>query len=233
MPALPIRIVPLALLALAACSGGPDNPNANRDPVVAAAVNDPIMADPDLAAQNKGNAALTGGGPASAEIPGFKNTPEEAQAGIAAAERLLSGPIAAAPGPQQSAEQSRLAGAVTVLAVAEQSGLGSKQCTKGFGFSAGWAARLPAALPVYPRGHTTTAGGVDSAGCKLRAVRFVTPVEPAKVVDFYFASASKAKLRAERRSEGADDVVAGAGYAVYVRKRADGLTEVDLVTSGL
>lgn len=236
-PQFLVPLVPLAALGLAACSRGGEPANPERDPVAAAALNDPIMADPDLAAQNRGNAALTGGGPASAEIPGFKTTPEEAEAGRDGAEDLLGGPIATAPGPGRTIERSRLAGAETVLASAEQSGLASPACLALFRFSASWAARMPTALPVYPRGHTTAAGGADSAACKLRSVRFVTPVGLASVIDFYFASASRAKLTAERRREGEDEVVAGrragGAYAVYARKRDDGLTEVDLITSGL
>ena len=227
-----------SLLALTACSGSKDGEaQANRDPVVADAVNDPIMADPDLASQNRGGAALTGGGPATAQIPGFKNTPEEQEASRDAAAALLGGKIDSAPIAQQSGEKSLLAGAETVLATAEASGLGQGACLTGFQFSATWAARLPAVMPVYPRGHTLVAGGIDAPACKLRSVRFVTPVPVSDVIDFYYASAVKAKLPVQRRREGGDDVVAGKGgnqgYAVYARKRADGLTEVDLITSGL
>jgi hypothetical protein len=89
------------------------------------------------------------------------------------------------------------------------------------------------ALPVYPRGHTLVAGGSDQAGCKLRAVRYVTPVEPGDVIAFYHASAGAAKLPAARSREGDDEVLSGKGYALFARKRGDGLSEVDLVTSGL
>ena len=49
-----------ALLALAGC-GESDPPVAERavDPAVLAAINDPILVDPDLSRQNEGNAALT------------------------------------------------------------------------------------------------------------------------------------------------------------------------------
>lgn len=228
----------LLVTALGACSDSADNAGqANRDPVVADAVNDPLMGDPDLAAQNRGGAALTGGGPASAQIPGFKVTPEEKQAAQDAAAALFGGKVEPAPMAQQSVEKSRLAGSETVLATAEASGLGQGECLKGFQFSAIWAARLPAALPVYPRGHTLVAGGNDSSGCKLRSVRFVTPVAVGDIIDFYHASAKRAKLAAVHRREGDDEVVAGSsgnqGYAVYARQRADGLTEVDLITAGL
>ena len=94
-------------------------------------------------------------------------------------------------------------------------------------------ARLPAALPVYPRGHARVAAGTDAAGCALRAVRFVTPVTVADAIDFYYASAAKARLAPQRSKAGGDEVVAGKGFAVYVRQSSDGLTEVVLVTSGL
>ncbi|MEQ1498292.1 MAG: hypothetical protein ABL914_06500 [Novosphingobium sp.] len=233
-----VYLFPVALLALAACSDSKsNNAQASRDPVVADAVNDPIMADPDLAAQSRGGSALTGGGPASAQIPGFKNTPEEKAAALNAAAALFGGKIDPAPVAQQTKEKSQLAGAETVMATAEASGLGRGACLNSFQFSAIWAARLPAMLPIYPRGHTMVAGGSDAPGCKLRSIRFVTVVAVSDVVDFYSASAAKAKLPVQRRREGADEVVAGTsgkqGYGVYARQRADGLTEVDLITSEL
>lgn len=80
------------------------------------------------------------------------------------------------------------------------------------------------------------AAGSDTVGCKVRAVRFVTPVTVGDTVDFYYASARAAKLPTERRREGSDEVVAGtqggAAYAVFARQRSDGLTEVDLFTAG-
>ena len=101
----------------------------------------------------------------------------------------------------------------------------------------GWAAQLPAALPIYPRGHAIVAAGSDDPGCKVRAVRFVTPVSVGDAVDFYFASAARGRLPVQHRKEGDDELVAGgqgsAAYAVYVRQRSDGLTEVDVITAGL
>ena len=122
-------------------------------------------------------------------------------------------------------------------AVAAASGIVSKACAEGMGFTFGWAAQLPPALAIYPRGHAIVAAGNDTHGCKVRAVRFVSPVSVSDAVDFYYASARASKLSPERRREGDDEVVAGTqasgAYAVYVRQRADGLTEVDLITSGL
>ena len=235
-PMLPLL---LALLALPACSSASQAPDANaeRDPAAAAALNDPIMVDPDLASQNRGNSALSGGGPAQGDLPDFVRTPEEVDAAHAAAQALLGSAPPLAPPPAITTAKSKLAGALTMPAVAAASGIASPGCADKLGFSMVWAARLPAALPVYPRGHAIVAAGSDEPGCKVRAVRFVTPVTVGDVMDFYYASASAAKLPVQRRKEGDDAVVAGAlgsaTYAVYARQRSAGLTEVDVLTAGL
>ena len=227
-----------ALLALAACSGADKiaDANAERDPAAAAALNDPIMVDPDLAAQNRGNSALSGGGPAQGDLPDFIRTPEAVAAARAAAQALLGSAPAAAPGPATTRPTSRLDGALTMPALAAAAGIASPGCADQLSFTMAWAARLPAGLPIYPRGHAIMAAGSDTAGCKVRAVRFVTPVAVSDAVDFYYASARAAKLPAERRREGSDEVIAGtpsgAAYALYARQRSDGLTEVDLFTTG-
>jgi hypothetical protein len=227
------------VLALVACGGEePADPRAERDGAIANALDDPIMADPDLASQNRGDAALSGGGPAMADIPPDKRSPEEAEKARLAARDLLGGrALDPAPLPGETLPESKLANAATLQAVAEALKLGGAQCPAKLSYSFGWAARLPAELPVYPRGHARVAAGSDDPGCKLRVVRFVTPVTPADVVDFYQAAAAKGGLAPQRRKEGGDEVVSGgkgpARFAVYVRSGADGLSEVDLVTSGL
>jgi hypothetical protein len=232
---LPI-IVTLAL-ALAACGeeAKPD-PKAERDPAVAAALDDPIMADPDLAAQNRGNTALSGGGPAMAEIPPDKRTPEEAERARAAAQDLLGKRIEPAPTAAQTLPESRLARAATLQGVAQALRLGGAGCPAKLGYGFGWAAQLPAGLPVYPRGHTRVAAGSDDPACNVRVVRFASPASASDLTDFYYASAVKAGLAPQRRREGSDEVVAGtkgaASYAVYIRTDADGMTEADLTVSG-
>ena len=229
----------LLVLALGACSSGDQAANraAERDPAAAAALNDPIMADPDLASQNRGNSALTGGGPANGDLPAFRRGPEEADAARAAAEAQLGGKIGAAPPATQTTKESRLAGMLTAQAIAAASKLAPPGCAEQTEYTMSWAAKLPPGLAIYPRGHTVMAGGSDAPGCKLRTVRFVTPVGLADVVNFYFASAGQARLGVQHHREGDDEVVTGqrgtAAYAVFVRKRADGLTEVDLISAGL
>ena len=227
------------LLALAACSR-PDKappPDAERDPAAAAALDDPIMTDPDLVLQNRGDSALSGGGPPPGDLPDFDRTSEAAEAARTAAHIQLGSVPPRAPGPTYTRPQSRLTGSLTMPALAAAAGIAALPCADQLGFTMAWAARLPAGLPVYPRGHAIMAAGSDQPGCIVRAVRYVTPVAVSDAVDYYFATTRAASLPAERRREGSDEVVAGgksgAAYAVYVRQRRDGLTEVDIFTAGL
>jgi hypothetical protein len=109
-------------------------------------------------------------------------------------------------------------------------------CTKKAQYSATWAGKLPKDLPVYPRGAVQEAAGTDADGCHLRVVNFVSPVTPRDVIDFYYTKATAAGYGAEYRMDGSDNVLGGRkggqAYVVYVRKLANGLTEVDLVSSG-
>ncbi len=100
-----------AMLVLAGCQGGDkaEDPLAERDPAVTGALSDPIMADPDLASQNRGSSALSGGGPASGEVPPFKRGADEIEAAKAAALDAAGGAIGAAPAATARLAQSPLA----------------------------------------------------------------------------------------------------------------------------
>lgn len=229
------RLLLLTFL-LAAC--GPSEQRADkraeRDPAIAGALNDPIMVDPDLASQNRGNSALQGGGPPSAELPPDKVGPEEIEQAKAAALALVGGKLAALPAPSAALDASRLAGKLTPKAMAEAVPELAKGCTESFEYGFIWAARLPAALPVYPRGHARQAAGSDLAGCRLRVVGFVTPVPAGDVLGFYATSAGKAGLSLTARKEGSDEVLIGTGkglgFAIFARAFDEQLTEVVLVT---
>ncbi|WP_374527749.1 hypothetical protein [Novosphingobium sp.] len=225
----------LLLLMLGACGGGDadSNKQANRDPAITGALSDPIMADPDLASQNRGNSALSGGGPANGELPPLKRTPEEVEAAKTAAEELAGGSIGAAPAASATSDHSPLDGAITAEARAAALGLAGQGCAAKLGYSFGWAAKLHPAFPIYPRGHTAEAAGSDAAGCKVRSVSYVTPVDPAAVVDFHYAMLAKAGLRADHRKAGSDEILSGQGFAIAVRAQPGGLTEVIIVTNGL
>jgi hypothetical protein len=99
-----------------------------------------------------------------------------------------------------------------------------------------WSLRLPQAFPIYPRGHLLEAAGNDGNGCRLRVVRFVTPVDTGAVIDFYHTMARAAHYDARHsQAEGRDLLEGGKGaaaYAVQARLREDGLTEADIVVNG-
>lgn len=226
-------IVVLALaLALAACGGDEKGKQgAEGDPALTGALGDQIMVDPDLAGQNKGGSALAGGGPASVEIPAEQRSPEAIAAAKADAAKLVGGTIQKAPAASSGSETQQ--GPISLADVAANTG---SDCAGKAEYSAAWAAKMPSAFPVYPRGRVAEAAGTDKDGCRLRVVNFVTAVGADDVIDFYFTRAGAAGFDAEQRTEGTDRVLGGSkdtsAYVVYVRKTADGLTEVDLVTNG-
>ncbi len=94
------------------------------------------------------------------------------------------------------------------------------------GYTRSSASPTPAYVPA----------GTDRDGCKLRVVGFVTPVPVSDVLDYYATRAADQGFAMRRTREGDDETLEGAKgtarYAVIVRRRADGLTQADLVTSG-
>ena len=225
-------------LALAACGGTKQTEQGalDDDPALIGALGDQIMVDPDLAGQNRGSAALGGGGPANGELPLQSRTPEAIAAAKAEALGLVGGTLQSAPLPGASASASEADGAITAAAVGGLlKGAGAK-CAGKVEYTASWAAKLPPALPIYPRGAVQEAAGTDTDGCRLRVVNFITPVSVKDVIDFYYTRSRIAGYGAEYRLEGADHALGGtkgaAAYVIYVRKLSDGLTEVDLAVSG-
>jgi len=118
------------MLALAACKAQDqraDQP-VNRDSAVTAALNDPIMSDPDLTSQNRGNSALSGGGPAQGDLPPDFFTEDEKTAARNRAEGLAGMDMLSAPAPRQTIQISKLETAITAQAVAAALGLGGAGC---------------------------------------------------------------------------------------------------------
>ena len=111
-----------------------------------------------------------------------------------------------------------------------------QDCAAKLEYTAAWAAKLPVAFPVYPRGAVQEAAGTEVAGCSLRAVKFQTPVPVGDVIDFYFSQARKAGFSATHVVEDGDDVLAGtrgpASFTVHARNLPSGASEVDLIISG-
>lgn len=215
---------------LAACSDEAAAPvKQARDPQVAQALDDPLMTDPDLSSRNEGAAALTVTSDAS--VPVLPATAEaiagaraEAEAAVGGAERMTDAPPSRGNVDPLSDDSPR--SHVAVLP-------GGARCTDRLRASAIWAARLPSALAVYPRGATLASAGSDAAGCRVRAVTFSTPVASTDVLAFYWTRLGGARSGVLHRSDGAGHVLIGRieDAAYDLRLRPDGAgTVVRLAT---
>ncbi|WP_284124857.1 hypothetical protein [Parerythrobacter aestuarii] len=227
-----------SLLVLAACSSEPEEVPVvpERDPATTQALSDQIMVDPDLTQQNEANAALTGGTDHS--LPPIVATREAIEDAKLEAADLVGGSSQLKPLGKTS-EQGDPLPEGALYSVTEMAKLtpGTSACADSASFTAMWAAKMPKAFPVYPRGNTIEAAGSDTDPCSLRAIRFLTPVSTEDVLAFYTASARKEGYSTSHLLRGEIEELRGAkgkgSYAVYVRRRASGISDVGLVTSGV
>jgi hypothetical protein len=226
------------LLLLVGCGGGEAGDNArDDDPALRGALGEQIMVDPDLIGQNRANSAASLRSQ-DGSLPTVDSGPQAVAAARAEALRQVGGPGKMRKAPEGREVAGRLpeGAALTAAARAAAAPGGRGQCAERVHYTMQWAARLPAAFPVYPHGAVQEAAGTDTGGCSLRVVNFVTPVPLGEVMDFYFTRALAAGFSAERILQDGDDVLAGtrgnASYVVYARRMPGGNTEVDLVIGG-
>ena len=222
-----------ALATLASCSDEETEQatGAPADPLIQRALNAPLMTDPDLASLNEANAALTVN--YEQTLPPVDRS-ERAIAAARDASRLLlleRGAIPNLPEPKPTDDLPDLVGAMTALDVAKRIGFAS-DCTNDIGTSAIWAADLPQYADIVVRGSVMDAAGSDRAGCQVRIVRYLTPMEIEDVALFHYANAKRLGFDlalvgdAERAIIGRDD--AGARLHVQMRETGDGLVAVDI-----
>jgi hypothetical protein len=140
-PVVILAALPLAF-ALGACgqtavtAADPDE----RDPALTGALGDRIMIDPDLVDQNQASAALSGGGPATGEIPAAKRTLEEIAAAKAEASRIVGGKLQSAPSPVSGGDAASPESFGQLARALPGKG---PACAAKAGYGAVWAARLP------------------------------------------------------------------------------------------
>ncbi len=148
---------------------------------------------------------------------------------------LLSGANVALPDPV-AADLKSLRGAVTAAQMALAANVPGAACAGRADYTARWAAQLPEPFQVYPRGAVEEAAGSDAQGCRLRIVHFSTPVAVEDVLAFYHARLRAAGYAVQHGADGGDHVLRGAkgaaGYAIYLRQAADGLTAADIIVGG-
>ncbi len=224
----------LLCLGAAACGrSAPDTPADDpviaQDPVIARALHDPLMSDPDLASRNEANAAL--GFPDSHALPVLRASGEDAQAVREAMrlELLASGPIAELPkvsaggggpplGPMSSAQD-------LLAAVSAPEG-----CAARLREDFALAASLPPVALIPPGAMVMQAAGSDAPGCALRIIRYRSAAPPDDLLQYQFTRAVRAGLAAalhEGRvaAQGKD----GARLTAHVRPAPHGMNGVTLV----
>lgn len=232
-----MKTTPLALMlagtALLAGCGSSDKAPAptESDPALSGALGEQIMVDPEMAGQQGAAVAADGN---QITIPPQDRSPEAVEAAKKQAAQMVGGALRPAPAPAQGSASAMAEGAATAAQVAAAAVPGN--CSAKVQYSNTWAAKLPAELPVYPRGAVQEAAGIDDAACALRVVNYATPVSVDDVMSFYYTRALAAGYAAEHKLDGTDHVLGGRkggkAYVVYARQLPGGLTEVDLVASG-
>lgn len=226
-----------AVLALGGC-GGKEAPAAARnfDPAMTAAIEAPIMTDPDLAQMNARFAALSPGGPADGSLPMFDVSQEEQQAARAEAEALAGGHLGSPPSAQQDTARLAAIDAEITLAARARRITGRPDCVGGAGQAMIWGARLPEKLPAYPRAHLREALGSDAKDCALRAASFMAGIPAADALGFYAAMARRAGFTLAMSRDGESSLLEGqartgsARFGVLVRPGPRGTVLIDVVT---
>ncbi|WP_240957094.1 hypothetical protein [Pseudopontixanthobacter vadosimaris] len=210
----------LSTALLAGC-GNEDDPNAG------AFDDGAVMVDPELVGEDSSSLALSPQQRGSQQVAAAR---QEAAALVGGADQLRPAPPAREYGARVPDDSALTAAARSAVKP------GGANCTEKVAYSSAWAARLPAAFPVYPRGATQEAAGTDEGACSLRVVSFLTPVSIDDVLAFYATRARTNGYGAEQIRQDGDSVLSGnkgaASYVVYARPAGEGTTEVDLVTSG-
>ncbi|MES2339498.1 MAG: hypothetical protein V4537_15510 [Pseudomonadota bacterium] len=228
-------------LALAACGDATPDTDVETldqelaangsDPLLAAAVQDPIMVDPQLSTRSNADAIRPPNQPYAAPVPAtdVATTPEGSDGDL----RPVPAP---AKGNCPACAVAR--DAITLGALAARQGDPRLQaCAPGLRYAAGWATRLPADLPLPGAARVVEAAGTDSAACQVRAVTFTINRPVAHLLDWYYTQASRAGYATEHRSDDTRHMLAGTRakdggtYVVFLRDGDGGGTEIDLLTN--
>lgn len=224
----------LAIAALAACGDEPAAAPAEvivQDPLLARALNDPLMVDPDLSWRSEANAAVAirDGHP----LPLFARREDAASRAREAArvELLEGGQIPAVPQATGGTGSAALAGLTTANEIVEA--LDARpDCIGDMDGRLGWSMQMPETSSIMPHGMVQQAAGVDQGTCVVRVVRYLTAADVEDVLEYHYAKADRARFRVERfdapevqlRAERRDQAL-----AVHVREGPNGMTEVDVV----
>jgi hypothetical protein len=231
-----VLALPLVLL-LAACADEARAPTDDAaliaaDPVIARALHDPLMSDPDLAMRNGANAIL--GFADSGALPVLAATPEAARSAREQARLALlaDGPLPDLPPPLTTPRGKPLgpmaSGADLIAALGAPASCAAR-LTEDFAL----AADLPPVAAILPQGMVVQAGGADVGPCRLRIIRYQTPAAIEDVLHYHYILAGRAGLAPARHNQPEDLIAAtntsGEALVVHARPGPHGLTAVDLL----
>jgi hypothetical protein len=205
---------------------------ATADPVIARALNDPLMSDPDLARRSEANALLSYAD--SSALPVLEATADTSRQAREAArnELLKGGAIGALPQAMPGSGGKNLGKLVEVSAILAASGAPSV-CGPAVREGFDWAVRLAAPAAIMPLGMVEHAAGAEAPGCRLRLVRYLTPASIEDALTYHHALASRAGFEVRRYAEPEAILRAtgknGEDLRVHVRPALGGMNAVDLV----
>jgi hypothetical protein len=226
-------------LALAGCTTSkPEQPDDAEltnvaDPALASALQDQIMVDPQLGRQANGDAIRPPSQPYSAGAPSVTVAANGDKIDTAG---LMKAPAPVAATKQCSQCAARRESLTLGGLAARQSGATGK-CAAAITYSASWANRLPADLPLFPQARVTEAAGTQGGACALRVVSFTTTQPMQMLLDWYYTKAMRAGYTAEHQTDGDEHILGGTrgrdggAYVLFLTSRPDGGTDIDLVAN--
>ncbi len=239
-----IVAVMLMPLALAACGSGDTRENVDAlddeiagnsaDPALMGALQDQIMVDPQLAQQANKDAIRPPSQPYSGALPA--ETAATVKTNMPADGELLKAP-APVEGKCEACDAQQQSLTLGALA-ARQKNPRAAACGAKVEYSAQWAARMPADMPLHPQARVVEAAGTQGGTCALRAVSFSTPQPLQTMIDWYYTRAIRGGYTSEHQLRDGQHVLGGtrarddSAYVVFLSARADGGTDLDLVASG-
>lgn len=204
------------------------------DPALTAALREQIMVDPALVQEANADAVRPPTHPLAGAVP-----PDGIAARAMAARLPPDGTLRPAPAASGACPQCDVARrSLTIGALAQQQGGRTGRCATTLSYSAGWANRLPAGVPLYPDARVAEAAGADAAGCALRIVSFASAAPMNRLLDWYYTRTGDAGYDAGHGADGAEHVLAGSrrggtgAFMLVLRARPDGGTDADLLADG-
>jgi len=195
------------------------------DPALTAALRDQIMVDPSLTQSANAKAVRPPSRPDAGAIP-----PQD----IAdPADGVDPKTLQSAPAAGDCPDCRTAAGALTLGELARrQRNRNMADCAQRLGYSATWAARMPADVPLYPDARVSEAAGAD---CGLRVVSFTSSAPVMKVLDWYYTRTSERGYSAGHQRDGVQHVLGGTrgddAFILYASPHDGGGTDIDLVAN--